>query len=198
MDDSANRAELLATIRESTTWMNRLIQDLLDVANIERGTLSLERRQLEPAQIVLQARHMFEQEASSHGIALTVRVPTNLPLVDADGARVVQVLGNLLRNAIKFTPNGGRIVLAAEQRDRAVVFSVTDTGQGIPLANQPRVFDRYWHASAGARTGGTGLGLSIAKGIVDTHGGSIWLTSMPGQGSTFSFALPLAAVRQAE
>ena len=141
---------------------------------------------------------MFEEEASGHGITLEVRVPTNLPLVDADGARVVQVLGNLLRNAIKFTPNGGRILLAAEHRDRSVVFSVADTGQGIPLANQARVFDRYWHASAGARAGGSGLGLSIAKGIVEAHGGTIWLASSPGRGTTFSFALPLSVVQHAD
>lgn len=197
-DDGAKRVGLLGTIRESTTWMNRLIQDLLDVANIERGSLSLELREQEPAQLLLQTRHMFEVEATSHGIALEVMVATNLPLISADGARVVQVLGNLLRNAIKFTPNGGRIVLAAEHRDRMVVFSVSDTGQGIPLANQTRVFDRYWQASTGARSGGSGLGLSIAKGIVEAHGGTIWLASAPGQGSTFSFALPVAAVQLAE
>ena len=197
-DDGAKRTGLLVTIRESTTWMNRLIQDLLDVANIERGTLSLELREQDPAQVLLQARHMFEEEATGHGISLEVRVPTNLPLVGADGARVVQVLGNLLRNAIKFTPNGGRIVLAAEHRDRSVVFSVADSGQGIPLANQARVFDRYWQESAGARSGGSGLGLSIAKGIVEAHGGTIWLASTPGRGTTFSFALPLAAVHHAD
>jgi PAS domain S-box-containing protein len=198
IEDGAKRTGLLVTIRESTTWMNRLIQDLLDVANIERGTLSLELREHDPAQLLLQARHMFEVEATNHGIALEVSVATNLPLVVADGARVVQVLGNLLRNAIKFTPNGGRIVLAAEHRDRSVVLGVTDTGQGIPLANQARVFDRYWQASAGARVGGSGLGLSIAKGIVDAHGGSIWLASAPGRGSTFAFALPAAALQPAD
>jgi PAS domain S-box-containing protein len=197
-DDAGKRTGLLVTIRESTVWMNRLIQDLLDVANIERGTLSLEIRDQEPAQLLLQARHMFDEEATGHGITLDVSVPTNLPLVAADGARVVQVLGNLLRNAIKFTPNGGRIVLAAEHRDRSIVFSVSDSGQGIPLANQARVFDRYWQASAGARAGGSGLGLSIAKGIVEAHGGTIWLASTPGRGSTFSLALPLAAVQHAD
>lgn len=198
LEDEAKRTGLLATIRESTIWMNRLIQDLLDVASIERGNLSLELREQDPAQILLQARHMFEVEATSHGIALELNLQTNLPLVAADGARVVQVLGNLLRNAIKFTPNGGRIVLGAEHRDRVVVFSVSDTGQGIPLANQARVFDRYWHASAGARAGGSGLGLSIAKGIVEAHGGTIWLASSPGRGSTFSFGLPAAAAQQAD
>ena len=197
-DDGAKRTGLLVTIRESTTWMNRLIQDLLDVANIERGTLSLEMQPLDPAQILLQARHMFEVEAVNHGIVLEVSAQTNLPRIAADGARVVQVLGNLLRNAIKFTPNGGRVLLAAERRDGTVVFSVSDTGQGIPLASHSRVFDRYWQASAGARSGGSGLGLSIAKGIVEAHGGTIWLASAPGQGSTFSFALPVAAVQHAE
>jgi signal transduction histidine kinase len=189
-NDPGERSQLLATIRESTEWVNRLIQDLLDVANIERGRLSLELRSQDPAQIALQARHMFEVEATQHGITLDVNVPTNLPLVTADGARVVQALGNLLRNAIKFTPNGGRIVLGVEPGDSGVVFSVRDSGAGIPLANQARVFDRYWQASDGSRARGTGLGLSITKGIVDAHGGNIWVQSTPGQGSTFSFSVP--------
>jgi PAS domain S-box-containing protein len=189
-NDPGERSQLLGTIRESTEWVNRLIQDLLDVANIERGRLSLELRSQDPAQIALQARHMFEVEATQHGITLDVNVPTNLPLVTADGARVVQALGNLLRNAIKFTPNGGRIVLGVEPGDSGVVFSVRDSGAGIPLANQARVFDRYWQASDGSRARGTGLGLSITKGIVDAHGGNIWVQSTPGQGSTFSFSVP--------
>ncbi|HEX8944654.1 MAG TPA: ATP-binding protein [Gemmatimonadaceae bacterium] len=189
-NDAGERNQLLATIRESTEWVNRLIQDLLDVANIERGRLSLELRSQDPAQIALQARHMFEVEATQHGITLDVNVPTNLPLLTADGARIVQALGNLLRNAIKFTPNGGRIVLGVERAESGVVFSVRDSGTGIPLANQERVFDRYWQSSDGSRARGTGLGLSITKGIVEAHGGTIWVQSTPGQGSTFSFSVP--------
>ena len=189
-NDPAERGQLLATIRESTEWVNRLIQDLLDVANIERGQLSLEVRSQDPAQLAMQARHMFELEATHHGITLDVDVPTNLPLVVADGARVVQALGNLLRNAIKFTPNGGRIVIAVKPGESGVVFSVRDSGAGIPVASQARVFDRYWQSSDGSRTRGTGLGLSITKGIVEAHGGTIWLHSTPGQGSTFSFSVP--------
>jgi len=189
-NDPSERSQLLGTIRESTEWVNRLIQDLLDVANIERGRLSLELRPQDPAQIALQARHMFEVEATHHGIKLDVEVPTNLPMVMADGARIVQVLGNFLRNAIKFTPNGGRIVIGVERDDSGVVFSVRDTGAGIATANQSRVFDRYWHSSDGSRARGTGLGLSIAKGIIEAHGGNIWLQSSPGQGSTFSFSVP--------
>ena len=115
--NDAERRELLATIRESTEWMNRLIEDLLDVSNIERGRLSLEVRPEEPSQIALQALHMFEVEAQANGIALEARLPTNMPLVVADRTRVVQVLSNLLRNAIKFTPRDGRIEICAEPRD---------------------------------------------------------------------------------
>jgi PAS domain S-box-containing protein len=198
--DPAQNAELLGTIRESTEWVNRLIQDLLDVANIERHRLSLEMRPQEPTQIAMQARHMFEVEASQHGITLDVEAPTNLPVVHADGARVVQVLGNLLRNAIKFTPNGGRIAITVGRGDSGggVVFSVRDTGVGIATTNQARVFDRDWQSSDGSRTRGTGLGLSIAKGIVEAHGGRIWLQSQPSQGSTFSFSIPDHAAPRVE
>jgi PAS domain S-box-containing protein len=191
--DPAARDELLDTIQESTDWMNRLIADLLDVANIERERLSLEVQPNEPSQLALQAIHMFDVEARQHGIALEARLPTNLPLVAADGARAVQVLGNLLRNAIKFTPRDGRVVLAVEPHDAGVVFSVTDTGPGIDAEHAARVFDRYWQSSRGARARGTGLGLSIAKGIVEAHGGRIWLESELGKGSRFAFTIPQSA-----
>jgi PAS domain S-box-containing protein len=193
--NEADRRELLATIRESTESMNRLIEDLLDVSNIERGRLSLEVRPEEPSQIALQALHMFEVEAQANGIGLEARLPTNMPLVVADRTRVVQVLSNLLRNAIKFTPRDGRIEISAEPRERAIVFSVTDTGSGISAEKQARVFDRYWQSSAGARQRGAGLGLSIAKGIVEAHGGRIWVHSEPGKGSEFAFTIPQAEPR---
>jgi signal transduction histidine kinase len=119
-----------------------------------------------------------------------LHLATNLPLVAADAARIVQVLGNLLRNAIKFTPNGGCIGLAADARDSAVVFAVSDSGRGIAAENQQYVFDRYWQSADGARVRGSGLGLSIARGIVEAHGGRIWVESTPGQGSTFAFTIP--------
>ena len=189
----AARRELLVTIRESTNWVNRLIEDLLDVANIERGHLSLETSPREPSQLALQALHMFEVEAEESGIALEARLSTNLPLVMADSARVVQVLGNLLRNAIKFTPKGGRVVLSVDQCAGGVVFAVSDTGPGISTENQARVFERYWQSPGGARKRGAGLGLSIAKAIVDAHGGRIWVESRIGAGSRFTFALPPAS-----
>jgi signal transduction histidine kinase len=193
--DQAQRHELLDTIQDSTRWMNRLIEDLLDVSNIERGKLSLELRPEEPSQLVLQALHMFEVEAKEQGIALEARLPTNVALVMADRARVVQVLSNLIRNAIKFTPREGRIMVGLEPRGRDVLFSVKDTGRGIPIEQQAHVFDRYWQSSAGARERGAGLGLSIAKGIVEAHGGRIRVESAPGEGSEFAFTIPQAEPR---
>jgi signal transduction histidine kinase len=193
-DDEGTRKDLLVTILESTDWINRLIQDLLDVAVIESGKLSLQLREQEAAPLALQARHMFEVEAVGHDIQLDAKIATNLPLVSVDGARIVQALGNLLRNALKFTPNGGRISIGVAERGGGVEFSVEDSGPGIPLENQARLFDRYWQSSKGARARGTGLGLSITKGIVDAHGGEIRVRSNPveGRGSIFSFAIPAA------
>jgi signal transduction histidine kinase len=170
--------------------MNRLIQDLVDVASIERGQLSLERGPIEPGRLLDRAMHMFRMEAESHGITLGRDVGDGVREINADEARIVQVLANLIRNAIKFTPDGGRITIRAAAVDGVVRFSVTDTGIGIDPALHHRIFDRYWHASAGARRRGTGLGLSIAKGIVEAHGGKISVESSAGAGSTFSFTLP--------
>jgi signal transduction histidine kinase len=189
--DETTRAELRMTITESVEAINRLIQDLVDVASIERGKLSLERESADPGRIVDRAVHMFSVEAESHGIALAREVGDALPMVHADEARIVQVLSNLVRNALKFTPDGGRIALRADLHEGQVRFSVSDTGSGIDPSLHQRIFDRYWHASAGARKRGTGLGLSIAKGIVEAHGGRISVESEVGKGSTFSFRIPV-------
>ena len=190
--DEAQRVELRATITQSVEAINRLIQDLVDVASIERGHLSLERGPVDPGQILERALNMFRVEAESHGIALTRDIAAGLPEVNADEARLVQVLSNLIRNAIKFTPDGGRIALRVAAHEGQVRFSVTDTGVGIDPALHQRIFDRYWHASAGARKRGTGLGLSIAKGIVEAHGGRLTVESAIGAGSTFAFTVPSA------
>jgi PAS domain S-box-containing protein len=193
--DEAGRAKLLATIEESTEWVNRLIQDLLDVANIERGRLSLEVGVHQPAELARLTLRMFDVEAREHGILLGATVPPSVPPVAVDGARIVQVLGNLVRNAIKFTPRGGSVTIGAEAHDSSVVFSVTDTGAGISSDRQAKVFERYWQSSHGARVRGSGLGLSIAKGIVDAHGGRIGVESEVGKGSIFSFTVPQAGRR---
>ncbi|HEY4217899.1 MAG TPA: ATP-binding protein [Gemmatimonadaceae bacterium] len=189
--DARERDELLATIGESTEWVNRLIQDLLDVANIEHGRLSLHVALHEPQELVMQAMHMFQLEASEKQIVLEARVASDLPCVSADGARIVQVLGNLTRNAIKYSEPGGSVIIAASRCDNGVEFSVCDTGAGISPSDQDQIFDRYWQVRRpGTGPAGSGLGLSIAKGIVEAHGGRLRVTSALGEGSTFYFTLP--------
>jgi PAS domain S-box-containing protein len=192
-DDAAARDDLLGTISQSTEWMKRLIQDLLDVASIDRGQLSLERRREPVDAMVAAATGMFGLEAGNHGLTLVESVEEGLPPVLADADRVTQVLGNLLRNAVKFTPDGGRITVAARRSGDLVELSVADTGRGIAEEAQARIFDRYWHDGSGARAAGTGLGLSIARGIVEAHEGRIWVQSRVGSGTTVRFTLPLAA-----
>jgi PAS domain S-box-containing protein len=194
----ADRTALLATIMESVDAMNRLIQDLVDVASIERGQLSLERGTVPPERLVDRAIHMFEVETAEHGIALIREIgPTELPTAYVDEARIVQVLANLIRNAIKFTPNNGRIAVSVEQSDGTLTFAVSDDGPGIDSSVHERIFDRYWHSSVGARKRGTGLGLSIARGIVEAHGGRLTVDSDVGAGSTFTFTIPVGTQRAA-
>lgn len=190
-DDATSRQELFSTISESVEAMNRLIQDLVDVASIERGQLSLERTSVAPGRIVERLLHMFRVEAESHSLELDDDVAIDLPEIQADESRLVQALSNLLRNAIKFTPDAGRIVVSAKAGEGVIRFGVCDTGMGIDPSLHQRIFDRYWHASTGARKRGTGLGLSIAKGIVEAHGGRLSVDSDIGKGSTFTFSIPV-------
>jgi signal transduction histidine kinase len=190
-EDEQERLALLGTIGDSTEWMNRLIQDLLDVAAIEAGRLSLARQSERPRSMITAALQMFEVEAAERSVELRADAPADLPTVLVDEGRVVQLLGNLLRNALKFSPDGSSITVAAVARDREVVFSVRDQGPGIAPEDEARVFERYWRTAAGARHRGAGLGLSIARGIVEAHGGRMWLESALGDGSTFYFSLPV-------
>ena len=190
-DDPAERAEILATIRASTNWAQRLIADLLDVSSIEAGRLSFEPHSTDPTVLAKRAAEVFEAEAATRSVRLMVDVPETLPLVMADESRVLQVLSNLLSNAMKFTPPGGSITVGARSIGDSVAFSVRDNGPGIPPEEVPRLFDRFWRARRGDEGRGTGLGLAIAKGIVDAHGGQIEVDTAPGVGATFRFTVPV-------
>jgi signal transduction histidine kinase len=193
--DAAKVREAMRTIRETTGWMDRMIQDLLDVATIEAGRLSFDPRPVDVVLILMQAAELFEHLAAERSIRLTTDVPDHLPVVRADAARVLQVVANLLSNAIKFTQPGGEVTVRASATPTEVVLSVVDTGPGIPAEHVSHVFDRFWrahHASNGSQVRGAGLGLAIAKGIVEAHGGKIWVESRgPGTGSAFHFTLPV-------
>ena len=189
-EGDTERRELLSTIDESAQWMQRMIRDLLDVSIIEAGALSIERHSEDVAPIVERAVEMFAAQAAERSVMLYEDVPPDVPPVNADAGRLLQVLANLIANAVKFTQAGGKVTVAAALENDQVVISVADTGPGIPAEHLPHIFERYWHARRTARTRGSGLGLAIVKGIIDAHGGRVAVTSDVGRGSTFTVSLP--------
>ena len=189
-ENPEERVEMLATIRASADWAQRLIGDLLDVSSIEAGRLSFEPQAIDPMRLVGRAIDLFEAESYMRSIRLTLGASDTVPPIVADESRILQVLSNLLSNAMKFTAPGGTVVLSVKAGADAVVFAVRDDGPGIPPEDVPLLFDRFWRARRGDEGRGTGLGLAIAKGIVEAHGGRIWVDTAPGVGTTFKFSLP--------
>ena len=184
------RTQQLEVIRRSANTMNVLISDLLDVASIELGNLSIRRLLVPIGEVLDQTAETFERRAQARGIALEREVAAELPPVEGDRDRLAQVLSNLLANALKFTPEHGRIRLLAVPVPGGIDIAIENSGAGIAPENLPHVFDRFWRADRTARAG-AGLGLAIAKGIVEAHGGRIWVESVPGETTTFHFTLPV-------
>jgi two-component system phosphate regulon sensor histidine kinase PhoR len=144
------------------------------------------------AKIVTPAVERLRAQADRAGVELEFALPADLPQVSADKERVAQVVTNLVHNAIKFTPAGGRVVVGASRRGEDVIVSVRDTGIGIPAEELSRIFERFYKTDRARAGGGTGLGLAIAKHIVQGHGGRIWAESTPGQGTRVLFTIPYA------
>jgi signal transduction histidine kinase len=176
------------SIEKVAARMEHLIRSLLDVSIIEAGRFAVSPSRCEVAGVVRESLAMFEGAAAKKEIELVGAIEPGLD-VHADRERVIQVLSNLLGNAVKFTPEGGRVELAVHGDASGVRFAVTDTGPGIAPAHLDRVFDRYWKEGGGT-VKGTGLGLFIARSIVEAHGGRISAASTPGFGATFTFTLP--------
>lgn len=183
--------EQLQSVRGAARQADGLIQDLQDVSRITSGRLPMSARPVAVADLVNETSELFDSTAEAAGLTLTRELPADLPRVLADVARIQQVLSNLLVNAIKFTPAGGSVHVAAsaEPEHARVRIAVRDTGPGIAQEDVPRLFERYWQAPRLLRAG-SGLGLFIAKGIVEAHGGQIDVETAPGAGTTMSFTLP--------
>lgn len=187
-----NLAPVLA-IRRAAARMSRMIHDLLDVARLEAGqALAMEPAAHAPRGIVQAALDAHAASAAAASIELVADV-RDCADVWGDRDRLLQVLDNLVSNAIKFTPARGRITLGAAQQDADVVFCVTDTGAGLPPGAAEHLFDRFWQADARDRRG-AGLGLSVAKALVEAHGGRIWAESRVGEGTRVCFTIPVAVV----
>jgi signal transduction histidine kinase len=179
-------------IQRAGNRMHRLIGDLVDVASIEAGGLTVTREVGDTAQVVTEAVDTFQAYASGHGVSLVAEIVPPLPPAAFDPARILQVLTNLLSNAIKFTPAGGRVVVRVEHIGDDIRFAVADTGVGLPADKLEAVFVRFFQVAENDRRG-VGLGLYISKSIVHGHGGRIWVESQIDKGSTFSFTLPIGS-----
>ena len=178
-------------IERSADRMNRLIEDLLDVARMEAGRLSIARGRVGTVRVITDALEAQTPLAASASIELVADLAPGLPDVAADRDRLLQVLENLIGNAVKFTEPGGRITVGAAPREGELLVWVADTGRGITAEDIAHLFDRFWQARRDGRRG-AGLGLPIVRGIVEAHGGRVWVKSTPGRGSTFYFTIPTA------
>ncbi len=180
------------SIRRAAVRMNRLILDLLDVTRIEAGQLPLERAAVAVDRVARDVAEAQEPLVNAAGLTLKLDVARELPAITADAHRLLQIFENLIGNAAKFTPPGGEVTLGARRANGEVLCWVGDTGPGIKAEYLPHLFDRFWQARRGEHRG-AGLGLPIVKGIVEAHGGRVWVESTGGRGTTVYFTLPVAA-----
>jgi len=181
----------IAVIRRSTERMTHLIDGLLQAATIESGSFTIEPHREEVIPIVEESLQALEPLAATRSIHLVMEIPLNTPPIRCDRMRLIQVLVNLIGNAVKFVPDGGTIQVRAAAQSGHIQFAVSDDGPGIAQDELVRIFDRYWKGTSTGRHG-AGLGLYIAKGIIEAHGGRIWVESQLGAGSTFFFTVPIA------
>jgi signal transduction histidine kinase len=190
------RNEMLGVATRATKQMNRMIDDLLDHVRLQAGKLSLDIEEVSVGAIMRQAEETFRPLAEKRHLHFEIATQDGA-IVHADPKRVSQIIGNLIGNAIKFTPEEGSVKLRAIPSDKQVVFQVIDDGPGIAPDHMSHLFDNFWQARKSDQRG-VGLGLAIAKELVEAHGGKIWVESEVDHGSTFSFSLPAANSRRKE
>lgn len=193
IDDPQNRGRFLEIILEHSRRLARLTEDLLKLSKMDADRLELELRRVSAAQFVQGCLETTQHRAAEKDLRISVNMPQHLPDIAGDRRLLAEVLQNLLDNAIQYTLPGGQIMVSAEAGEGEVVFTVSDTGIGIPQAEQPRIFERFYRVDVARsrEAGGTGLGLAIAKHLVEVHGGRIWVDSEVGQGSQFHFSVPV-------
>jgi two-component system OmpR family sensor kinase/two-component system sensor histidine kinase BaeS len=181
--------EALASLQEESLMLSRLVDDLRALALAEAGQLRLEREPTDLAELLRAVVMAFDHQAESQGQVLTLELPPQLGLVEADPQRVRQIAANLVSNALRHAPDSGRVVVSVLQAATELRVSVSDDGPGIAAGDLPHVFDRFWRGGR-PRAEGSGLGLAIARELVRAHGGRIWAESELGVGSTFHFTIP--------
>ena len=188
----------LEELDEEALLLDRLVEDLHELALAEAGELRLERGPTDLGRLITRLAARVQGRLAEQGVELGLALPEGLPKLDLDSDRIEQVLHNLLSNAGRYTPRGGKITVAVEDRPAEVLISVSDTGRGIPPEELPRIFERFYRGeqSRSRRSGGAGLGLAIAKQLVEAHGGRIWAASEVDRGTTVCFTLPKCEPQQ--
>ena len=171
--------------------MTHMVSELLELSRIESGQVPLKLKSVSPKKLLVKAKERLGAQAERKGITIVLDYQKKLPRILADKPRLGQVFVNLLHNAIKFTPEGGEVILSAHQENESILFSVKDTGVGIPASDLQRIFERFYKTDPARSDKGTGLGLAIARHLVEAHGGQIWAESTPGKGSSFFFSIPI-------
>ncbi len=183
------QVELLLAAREDSDRLHNMLNNLLDISRIESGKTGMEFQTISPNALQLEALEPFWRAAHDQGVTLNVEVPGDLPEVWADPTRIYYVFGNLLSNALKYTPAGGKVTVSAKAEKNEVRFSIADTGRGIPGQYLPRIFEQFFRVPDQEKDSGAGLGLAIVKEIIEAHGGTVGAESQEGKGSTFIFTL---------
>ncbi len=196
MDDPQNRERFLGIILEHSRRLARLTDDLLKLSSMDADRLELEIRRVSVNELIESCLETSQHRAAEKEVEVELAQPARvaeLPDIAGDRRRLAEILQNLLDNATQYTLAGGRITVSAEARDTDVVFTVSDTGIGIPKSDQSRIFERFYRVDAARsrEAGGTGLGLAIAKHLVEVHSGRIWVESEIGHGSKFHFSVPI-------
>ncbi|MGD8806222.1 MAG: ATP-binding protein [Chloroflexota bacterium] len=194
LDDPPAAQRFLYRADQEVDALSQMVEELLELTRIESGKVPLRLAETAVEDVILPPVERLRSQSERRNLELVIDIAPDLPPVLSDAARAQQVISNLLHNAIKFTPVGGTITVRAglNHKGSFVLFSVMDTGFGIPAAELPRIFERFYKADRARSSGGTGLGLAISKHLVEAHGGEIWAKSKEGKGSTFYFSLPVA------
>jgi two-component system phosphate regulon sensor histidine kinase PhoR len=198
--DSRRASQFLEKIETEVLYLTDLVSELLELSRLESGQMRITVETIEAEQLIHEIRARMLPLAQRHRVRLSTEIQQGKVRVSADSKLITRVLVNLVHNAIKFTPSGGQITIGTIREEKSQIFFVKDTGIGISEEELPRVFERFFKTDRarskadfiGPGGGGTGLGLAIARQVVEAHGGKIWAESTPGEGSVFSFSLPVA------
>jgi len=184
--------ETLNDVLDNIDRLVKIINDLLDISKLEAAKVALDKKQVDAAQQIRYIIGLFQTKAQEKNITLLARMPDGLPAVFGDRDRVIQILTNLVNNALKFTPENGRVTVSARDREEFVEFAVSDTGIGISEDNMNKLFNKFeqFGRTNGPGEKGTGLGLAISKELINLHDGQIWAESKENQGTTFFFTIP--------